>query len=203
MSTPAFWIFAGATSLYGLAVSGIGLFNQSILAEHGFTEADYHRTLTVSTLISLAAQFATGALASRWSFQRLIALAMALYAAGLIGLTCIEQHWQLWLCVTLLGSAGGIIIVTFFAIWTHAFGRAHLGRIQGIAQMTTVFASSLGPVLFAECKAHDWGSLGQNTYNPILYLLAGIVILFGIAAWFVQLPNRSSESDSAKTALMS
>ena len=34
--TPAFWIFAIGTALYGLVASGIGLFNESILAERGF-----------------------------------------------------------------------------------------------------------------------------------------------------------------------
>jgi MFS family permease len=201
LATPAFWIFAGATSLYGLAVSGVGLFNQGILEERGFNANDYYNTLRFSTLVSLAAQFATGALATRWSFQRLVALAMALYAAGLVGLTLIHQHWHLWACTALLGAAGGIIMVTFFAIWGHAFGRAQLGRIQGVAQMLTVLASSVGPVLFSECKARDWGSLGNNTYSPVLYLLAGIVILLGIAAWFVQLPKRSLEPGETEVAL--
>lgn len=201
LATPAFWVFAGATSLYGLAVSGIGLFNQGILEERGFNFDDYYQTLKFSTLVSLIAQFATGALATRWSFQRLISLAMALYAMGLIGLTTISVHWHLWTCTALLGSAGGIIMVTFFAIWSHAFGPKELGRIQGVAQMMTVFASSLGPVLFAECKARDWGSLGNNTYAPILYSLAGVVIVTGVASWFVRLPKRSHESTGTEAAL--
>src|SRR2546427_9564237 len=35
LRTPAFWVFAIGTSLYGLVASGIGLFNESILAERG------------------------------------------------------------------------------------------------------------------------------------------------------------------------
>src|SRR5262245_22294883 len=35
----AFWVFALAASLYGLVASGIGLFNESILAERGFSPA--------------------------------------------------------------------------------------------------------------------------------------------------------------------
>jgi MFS family permease len=36
LRTPAFWTFAVATSLFGLVSSGLGLFNQHVLAERGF-----------------------------------------------------------------------------------------------------------------------------------------------------------------------
>ncbi len=36
LSTPAFWVFALSSSVYGLVASGIALFNESILAESGF-----------------------------------------------------------------------------------------------------------------------------------------------------------------------
>ena len=36
LATPAFWIFSIGAALYGLVASGIGLFNESILAERGF-----------------------------------------------------------------------------------------------------------------------------------------------------------------------
>jgi sugar phosphate permease len=41
MSTGAFWVFALGAALYGLVASGIGLFNESILAERGFGHAVY------------------------------------------------------------------------------------------------------------------------------------------------------------------
>src|SRR5262245_7261272 len=36
LRSPAFWVFALASSIYGLVASGIGLLNESILAERGF-----------------------------------------------------------------------------------------------------------------------------------------------------------------------
>ena len=38
----------------------------------------------------------------------------------------------------------------WFPIRERAFGPAHLGRIQGAAQMLTVLASAIGPLIFAE-----------------------------------------------------
>src|SRR5262249_12808121 len=45
LGTSAFWVFGGATSLYGLVASGLGLFNEAVLAERGFNQATYHKFL--------------------------------------------------------------------------------------------------------------------------------------------------------------
>jgi MFS family permease len=38
LRTPAFWVFAGATSLFGLVSSGLGLFNEAVLAARGVNQ---------------------------------------------------------------------------------------------------------------------------------------------------------------------
>ena len=62
LRTPAFWVFALASSAYGLVASGIALFNESILAERGFDPATYYRSLVVTALTALVGNFAGGAL---------------------------------------------------------------------------------------------------------------------------------------------
>ena len=54
LAEPAFWIFAVGTALYGLVASGIGLFNESILAERGFGAGVYYQTLVVTAMTALA-----------------------------------------------------------------------------------------------------------------------------------------------------
>jgi MFS family permease len=87
-----------------------------------------------------------------------------------------------------MGIAGGFVIVIFFSFWAKTFGRAQLGRIQGTAQMLTVLASAVGPLLLAKCYA--W----TGSYAAVFYLLAGIVVALGLAAWLVQLPQMQNES---------
>ena len=48
-----------------------------------------------------------------------------------------------------MGVAGGFVMVVFFSFWGRAYGRAHLGRIQGAAQAMTVVASAVGPLFLA------------------------------------------------------
>ena len=65
---PAFWTFSVGAALYGLVASGIGLFNESILAERGFGADVYYR-LVVTALTALAGNFGGGWLAMRMSLS--------------------------------------------------------------------------------------------------------------------------------------
>ncbi len=56
LRTPAFWVFGGATSLFGLVSSGLGLFNEAVLAERGFDQQTYVRFLAATSIIALAGQ---------------------------------------------------------------------------------------------------------------------------------------------------
>ena len=183
LRTPAFWVFALASSVYNLVASGIGLFNESILAERGFAAGIYHRSLVVCALMSLVGNFLGGWLASRWSMNRLMALTMALLAAALIALPALTTVAQVDAFAVVMGLAGGFVIVIFFSFWAEAFGRAHLGRIVGTAQMMTVLASAIGPLLLAQCHALT------GSYASVFYVLAGVVALLAIAAWCVKLPR--------------
>jgi MFS family permease len=112
---------------------------------------------------------------------RLLAFPMFLYAAGLAVLPLLRTHGQLWMFAAAFGVAAGFVTVIFFAVWGLAFGRIQLGRIQGAAQMITVFASAIGPLLFAEVHA-KFGS-----YAPLLHVLAPIVFCCGLASWWTRL----------------
>ncbi len=185
LRTPAFWVFALATSIYNLVVSGIGLFNESILAERGFAANVYHQALAVTAITSLAGNFLGGWLSSRWSPNRLMALAMGLLTLALLVLPFLRTVPQVMLWAVFMGVAGGFVIVIFFSFWSRTFGRAHLGKIQGAAQMLTVVASAVGPLLLAHCVATT------GSYAPVFYVLAGVIALLALAAWRVKIPERS------------
>lgn len=184
LSSPAFWIIAIASSLFGLVYSGIALFNQSILEQRGFDSATYHSVLIVSTLLGLIANFTGGWLASKWSIQKLMGAGMGVLAIALAGLPAVQTFTHVMAYAAAMGIAGGIVTVVFFSAWGQIFGRSHLGRIQGCAQMMTVLASAIGPLLLA------WTFRNTGSYEAIFYLLAMLVVLTGIASWFVPLPSR-------------
>lgn len=182
LRTPAFWVFGGATSLFGLASSGLGLFNEAVLAERGFGQQTYVTFLAGTAVIALVGQLACGWLTLRWSMQRLLGVAMLIYAVALAALPLLTTHAQLWFFAVLIGLSGGMVTVIFFAVWRRAFGPQHLGRIQGAAQMLTVLASALGPLIFAQSAR--W----TGSYFPALWTLAPCVLLVSVAAFRVGLP---------------
>jgi MFS family permease len=188
LRTPAFWVFGCGTSLFGLASSGLGLFNEAVLAERGFSQEIYVTFLAATSIIALGGQMLCGWLTLRWSMRRLLALAMILYATGLAALPFLVTLSQLWFFAALMGLSGGMITVIFFAVWRQAFGAAHLGRIQGAAQMVTVLASALGPLIFAQAAALT------GSYAPALWALASCVVLLSIAALRIQMPHQRAAS---------
>jgi rhodanese-related sulfurtransferase/MFS family permease len=182
LRSPAFWVFALASSVYGLVASGIGLLNESILAERGFTPDVYYTALAVTAIIGLAGNFAAGALAPRISLRVILVVAMVVLAAGLTALAHVSTSTEVMVQAVAMGIAGGFITVVFFSFWGHAYGRRHLGRIQGAAQAMTVVASAVGP-LFLALWVDRTGS-----YAAAFYVLAVIVAGLGLAAGLVSIP---------------
>lgn len=189
LRTRVFWVFAGATSLLNLVLSGLGLFNEAVLAEAGFDQKNFTHFLAAMTGFTLLGQGLCGWLSRRIGLPVLLGLASFLYAGALAMLTHIRTLPQLWALAGLIGVAVGFITVIFFAIWSQAFGRAHLGRIQGAAQMLTVLSSAAGPLAFALCH-RQFGS-----YAPALYCLAPSVALMGVIACFTRVEGREAMPD--------
>jgi MFS family permease len=187
LRSPAFWVFALSSSLFGLVYSGIALFNQSILEERGFDASTYHQVLVISTLLGLAANFGGGFLASRISIQRVMGIGMAVLAIALLALPSVTTRAHVVLYAMAMGVAGGVVTVVFFSVWGQVFGRRHLGRIQGCAQMMTVFASAVGPLLLAMTLE------STGSYDSIFYVLAAVVVVLGVGCWTVSLPERAPE----------
>jgi MFS family permease len=184
LRSPAFWIFALSSSLFGLVYSGISLFNENILVERGFKASVYHDVLVISTMLGLLANFGGGWLATKMPIQRLSGLGMAALAVALVLLPLVRTYTHVLVYGAIMGIAGGVVTVVFFSVWGQVFGRAHLGRIQGAAQMMTVFASAVGPLLLAETLR------STGSYNLIFNLLAVLTVALGVGAWFVALPSR-------------
>jgi MFS family permease len=183
LGSPAFWVFALASSLYGLVAAATSLFNESILNDRGFNSDAFYILALMTTFVGLAANFTAGWLANWLPLGRLMAVAMGLLAAALCGLQYVSEWWQLVVYGVAMGTAGGMVTVLFFVIWGKAFGQRELGRIQGAAQMLTVFASALGPALVAYCKAQT------GAYLPMLQAFAGCAVVLGVVACVTGVPT--------------
>ena len=186
IATPAFWIFSAGAALYGLVASGIGLFNESILAERGFGPDVYYQTLIVTAMTALIGNFGGGWLAMRISLTNLLAISLFVLAIGLGVLPHVTTIVHVMLWAVAMGLGGGLVMVLFFSVWPRVYGRKHLGRIQGAAQAMTVVASAVGPLLLAWCIELT------GSYTGMFTILAAIIGVTAFAALITPLPNAAS-----------
>ncbi len=94
-----------------------------------------------------------------------------------------------------MGVAGGIVTVVFFAVHGHAFGRRHLGAIQAVMQVVSVFASALGPWLLTSFKERG------GSYDTLFLTAAAAAAVFAPGCWFVRLPRRPDAPVAAGTTV--
>jgi MFS family permease len=183
LHSPAFWVFAIASSMYGLVASGIGLFNESVLAERGFAPDVYHTALAVTAITGLGGNFIAGAWADGGSLRGVLIVSMVVLAMALVALPHVATTAHVMMQAVAMGIAGGFVMVVFFSFWGRTYGDAHLGRIQGAAQVMTVLFSALGPLLLAWCVA------ATGSYAVAFYALALVVTGLAIAAAAVRIPR--------------
>jgi len=185
LRTPAFWTFAVAVSFYGMVAAGTSLFNESILQTlfPDDTKRIFVNVTRLAIPVGLVSNLLGGWLLSRWSMSRMLAGAMIALAAALAAFPSLAAEWQVYLYAAVLAAAGGIITVCFFAVWRAGFGPAHLGKIQGAAQMLTVLFSALGPPLFGSAKAR------LGSYLPLFPYLAAAALALAVTTWLAGLPS--------------
>ena len=182
LRSPAFWVFSIASSMYGLVASGIGLFNEAILAERGFAPDVYHTALAVTAITGLGGNFVAGAWAERGSLRGVLVAAMVVLSAALAALPHVSTNVHVMLQAVAMGIAGGFVMVVFFSFWGRTYGDAHLGRIQGAAQVMTVLFSAMGPLLLAWCVE------ATGSYAFAFYTLAVAVATLAAGAVVVRIP---------------
>ena len=165
--------------------SGVMLFNESLLREHGF---DKHLAVKVTTIVFIAgigANLLGGWLGGKWTLGRVLALAMFLLGLSLCCLPIANGPVFVYAYAVLMGIAGGFVTVAFFACWGKLFGRDHLGSIQGAAQGLTVITSSAGPWLLAR-SVHDY-----HSSSPFFYVMAPVVAVLGLLCALAPIPKTS------------
>ena len=183
LMTPAFYVFAIGSALYNLVIAGVMLFNQSILGELGFDETVFQYAMAAFMATGLLGNFTAGWAARRWSLGRLMTVAMLAVGVYLLAFPELKTPGQALTHAGLLGFSGGVVSVIFFTAWADIFGRLHLGKIQGAAQVFAVLASATGP-WFIESVFSSAGS-----YAPAFYALAPAVLIVAVFAYFVNIPR--------------
>lgn len=182
--TPAFWVYTAAATVFMLTLSALTLDNELLLTEHGLDGKQANDLVLGVLMVSgLPANLATGLAARRWPLGKLLTVGMLTLAASLAVFPMVTTVTGAVVYAALLGAAGGVITVVYFAVYGHAYGRTHLGNIQATVQVLTVLASAVGPVLLAYCREQ------MGTTDAFFYVFAAVTLVLAVAAWVVRPPK--------------
>jgi MFS family permease len=187
LASRAFWVFTLSGALFNLMWSAITLFPKQLLLARGFPEEDlstlFQIFMGVLTFAGLPANLVGGWLARKVALGKLLGFAMAAFAGSLLVFPAVATTGAAVGYAALLGVAGGLVTVVYFAVYGSAFGRSSLGLIQAAAQIVTVFASAAGPALLTDSRER-FGS-----YDPMFYVTGALALGLGGLAWGTALPR--------------
>jgi MFS family permease len=186
LATPVFWLFAAAFVLNTFTMTGISLFGYSLVVDRGLGGGAYKYMMAASTLGALLGSVLAWA-AIRWvPSKRVVSLGLVLLLATLAYLPTVESRAELYADGFFWGMAIGLIGVASNTACREAFGRAHIGSIQGAIAIFHLLSSAFGPLVMAQCQAR-FGS-----YAPFFNAAAAGLALVALAIWFVPLPLEST-----------
>lgn len=182
--TPIYWAFTLGSALFNLVVAGVLFFNESILAnELALGEDAFAKVMGVFFLAGLVGSLLAGWAVQHFRMGRVLSISLLTMCACLLLLPKLGTQSQAMLHAVPFGMAGAVIPVVYFSGYAKAFGRRHLGKIQGSAQLAACFASASGPLLLG------WSKDSLGTYWPPLTVLALLLGVIGLGAWFVRRPR--------------
>lgn len=187
LGTPAFWVWSAASTCFNLVFSALTLDVEPLMTEHGLDGKAVKGVVMGAMFVSgLPANLLAGFLARRLPLGKMLAVGVAALGLALVAFPLVRSvEWAVGFGV-LLGVAGGVITVVFFAVYGHTFGRTHLGGIQAVVQVLAVLASAVGPVLLAWVRAETGGDT-----TPFFLAFAVVSAVLGVLAWVVRPPKAS------------
>ncbi len=182
LKLPSFWAIALGSAFFNLVFSSITLLNEAILEEMGFLASDAVKLMAVLTGVGLVSNLITGSFISRRNLGTFLGAALLVQAVALFLFPGIKTATSLFVYGGAMGFVGGQITVVFFTAWRTVFGREHVGGVQGVAQVLTVLASALGPVLVAGVHALS------KSHLPIFAGFAVVSMLLAFWAFLIRVP---------------
>ena len=175
--TLAFWAFSLATAAQTLIITAITFHIASLGEERGLTRELSYAVFLPMSYFGVTSSFIGGWLSDRIHLKWLLLVMMAAQAAMIVGLMSFDEQSSRHLLIVGGGVSGGLFGTLVTVAWPRFFGREHLGAISGLHMSIMVFASAIGPVLFAAARSLT-GS--YRAVEVFCIIMPGIVILLSL-----------------------
>ena len=182
MGYRAFWILLAAAAIWALIGTGLVFHLDALVRELRLEQSDVRMVMVTLAIGMAIAQIVGGLLADHVSPRLLVTLAVGLIAAG----SAILIRGELYFVITgfsVFGLGQGLMTIVSGTVWPRYFGRAHLGKIRGIALTAAVAGSSLGPLVMGISVEY------LESFVPSLWLFAATAATIAIACLWATPPE--------------
>lgn len=183
-----FWKLLSVGVCAGMIGTGLVFHQETIFAAHGISKDLAMWLISIQAAIGTVAAFWAGSLTDRYPAEKLLALAMLMFAVS-IGIVYFLPHWSFVFIFAILNGLNGAIQRTAgTVVWVNYYGRQNQGVIRGAAMSAMILAAAVGPLPLAMCNDR------LGTYGPVLVAYAIIPLLSMLLVLSAKQPNRVATS---------
>lgn len=188
--TGVFWLFAIGLSAITAILAGLVFHQLSLFEVRGLSRDVAVDTFRVVALFTVVGNLSMGWLLDRYSARLLLALTLFTMVAAVVMIQVMATPFQAFVYGALQGLASGSFRVLDAVVWPKYFGRRHLGSIRGATMLGSVGGTALGPYPLGL----SLDVLGS--YVPVLVVLGAIPTVLGLAALWVNRPEKGAKKDA-------
>lgn len=181
LHTRVFWLLLGASAAPALVTNGLSFSQVSIFTDRGLDPALAATIFAIESGVALPVTLLAGWLCDRVAPRYVLALGLATLALAMVLLALTTSVAAALAYGVIRGVSTGTWILAAEVAWPAAFGRRHLGSIQGVNFAVLFVGAALGPLPFA--LLYD----ARGRYDEALWALALLPLL---AAWAALLAKR-------------
>jgi len=183
--SPVFWLATLSLSIHSLLGTAVTFHIVSIFAEADRSQTEAFAYFLPAAIVSTVTNLLCGWLSDKRSLKPFMIIMLCSFLAGAGGLLYLQHDWGYAALIVGFGIGGGLWSVTSNLAFIRNFGPLHLGEITGLCTSIMVFASAIGPALFA---------LGLDYFGsyaaPLWVCIVALVLLLGFA---IVLPQESPD----------
>ena len=166
-----FWKLLSVGVCAGMIGTGLVFHQETIFASRGVSKDLAMWLISIQAFVGTVCAFWAGSLTDRYPPERLLALAMLLFAASIFILYFLPHQSFVYVFAVLNGLNGAIQRTAGTVVWVNYYGRQNQGVIRGAAMSAMILAAAIGPLPLAMSNDR-WG-----TYDPVLIAYAVIPLV--------------------------
>lgn len=170
---PTFWKVSTVPVCSGMIGTGLIFHQVALLGSRGVTANWALGLISIQAGLSTIVGLYAGWLSDRWSYQRMLSIAMVLLSSCVVWILVLPRPWMAIFSSIAMGIHGSILRSAGTVVWINLYGRKHQGAVRGVSMSLMILAAAVGPLPLAVTLDH------YGSYDSALCLFAALPLIAG------------------------